>query len=193
MVRRSGLPFDELRIPLFADGSEQQLAEHCPAGLVPVLEDGDRVVWDSLAIGEYLAERCPGLWPADPAARAMARSASAEMHSGFTALRDELPMNCRREVAPLAISDACRAEVTRIEQIWSQLREQFGARGPWLCGRWSIVDAMFAPIVLRLDRYAVPVSDSAAAYIATTLADPVLADWLSAAAAESEVLEIAER
>lgn len=193
VARRSGLDFEELRLPLFTEVGDRQLGELCPAGLVPVLEDGERVIWDSLAIAEYLAERCPGLWPAEPAARAAARSACAEMHSGFPTLRDELPMNCRREPAAIELSPACEADVARIQQLWIGLREQFGDRGPWLCGEWSIADAFFAPVALRLDRYAVTVGETAALYIQTQVGDPLLGEWLAAARAEPEVIEQAER
>ncbi len=193
VARKAGLDFDELLIPLDTPEGDRLMAEHCPAGCVPVLEDDGLSIWDSLAIAEYLAERQPALWPADRAARAVARSACAQMHSDFAALRDELPMNCRRAVAALDYSAACAADIARIEALWAGLRRRFGAAGPWLCGDWSVVDAFFAPVALRFDRYAVPVSAEARAYLDTQLGDADLAAWLAAARQERYVIEHEER
>ena len=193
VARKAGLTFDELFVPLDTPEGDRLMAEHCPADRVPVLEDGGLAIWDSLAIAEYLAGSHPALWPADRAARAVARSACAQMHSGFPALRDELPMNCRRALAPVDYSAACATEIACIEALWAELRRRFGAGGPWLCGDWSIADAFFAPVALRLDRYAVPVGGEARAYIDAQLGDADLADWIAAARQERYVIEHEER
>lgn len=194
-----GEPFDEVRIPLYAPGSRERVLEHSPSGKVPALwfrEEGREplVVWDSLAICETLAERYPnaGLWPEDGAARARARSVSAEMHSGFLALRNELPMNCRAEGRRVRLSEAARGDVARVQQIWEELRRRAGSAGPWLFGRFSIADAMYAPVALRFHGYAVARSAVADAYVATVLADADVSRWMAAGRREEEVIADAE-
>src|SRR3954468_19059106 len=151
-LKTLGFEFEERRIPLYGAGSKAAILEHSPAGKVPILIDGAITVWDSLAIIEYLAERFPeaGLWPADAAVRAHARSVSAEMHSGFQALRNECPMNLHRPVRPVALSADAKANIARVEEIWRECRARYGAGGPFLFGRFGGVDAMFAPVVTRL-------------------------------------------
>jgi glutathione S-transferase len=190
IARRAQVAVEELRIPLYRADSQPALREHCPAGKVPVLKDGCLRVWDSLAIAEYLAERDTSLWPQATDARARARSMCAEMHAGFVALRDELPMNCRRAPARIAMSSRCRADIERIVELWSECLGDAGA--PWLFERWSITDAFFAPVALRLHTYAVPVTDLAQAYVAAQLNDPLVQEWCARGAAETEVIAAAE-
>lgn len=190
IARRARVAFEEYRIPLYRADSGAALRTHCPARKVPVLEDGSLRVWDSLAIAEYLAERVPGLWPQTAARRAEARSLCAEMHAGFDALRAELPMNCRRSPAPVAVSPACRADVDRVVEAWDvRLREG----GPWLFGEWSIADAFFAPVALRLHTYAVTVRDTVEPYVVRQLGDPLVEEWCERAADEPEIIPGGER
>ena len=158
-LKHTGEPFKETLVELRrAELSEEEIRKHSPSGLVPVLKDGEVVVWDSLAICEYLAERFPAakLWPADPAARALGRSAAAEMHSGFASLRGECPMELdTRTVAEL--SEATQKNVRRIVELWSELLTRFG--GPFLVGDWSIADAFYTPVATRFRSYGVHLSD----------------------------------
>lgn len=189
VLKHLDVAFDELRLPLDSDRFHREIGHHSPSGRVPVLCDGALRVWDSLAICEYLAERYPEarLWPADPAARAMARSVCAEMHSGFSALRLELPMNCRARGRKVVIGPEAAADIARIEAIWSDCLNRHG--GPWLFGAYSIADAFYAPVVLRFTGYRVALGETSRRYMATALADPALEDWLAAGRAETEVIE----
>ena len=151
---------------------------------MPVLRHGELTVWDSLAICEYVAELTGRGWPQAPAARAVARSVSAEMHSGFTTLRSLWPMNARARNRRTAMTAALEADVERIDEIWNDCRARFGAGGPWLFGEYSIADAMYAPVVLRFNTYgAAAVSQTARWYMASVLEDPPLQEWLQAAQA----------
>lgn len=150
-----GLEFEERRVSLYVPGAKEMLLGHSPAGKVPILIDGERKVWDSLAILEYLAESYPSLWPAPPAARALARSISAEMHSGFAALRQHMSMNIRKRYPGKGRTPESLADVARIVAMWSDCRARFGAAGPFLFGAFSAADAMYAPVVLRFRTYAV--------------------------------------
>ncbi len=196
LMRAFALPFDEIVIPLDGADTAAAIARHNPAGKVPVLEDGDVVVWDSLAIVEHLAEAHPELaiWPREPAARALARSLAAEMHSGFAALRRALPMNMRRDGVPAALDPATQAavdaDVARIEAAWADARTRFGAdgSGPFLFGAFCAADAMFAPVVNRFAAYAVPVAATSRAYMDAMQAHPAWRDWATAAFAEGWVL-----
>ena len=191
IARRAQVEFEELRIALYQPDSHALLEANCPALKVPVLEDGSLHVWDSLAIAEYLAELDAALWPETVAQRAAARSMCAETHAGFSALREELPMNCRRLPGPVAISPACAADVDRIVALWTDCLAQENG-GTWLFGRWSIADAFFAPVALRLHTYAVPVSGAAQAYIERQLDDPLVQEWCERGAAETEIIAGAE-
>lgn len=158
-----------------------------PAQTVPVLVTREgTVIPESLAIAEELASRHPeaGLWPANPEARAVARALAAEMHAGFGALRSACPMNLRRAYVGFAPPAEVLADVTRIEAIWASARGAFAAQGPWLCGRYSIADAFFAPVVARMVTYDLPVGDGARDYIATHLADPGFRAWRADGLAE---------
>ena len=186
LMRHHGIAFDEVRLPLDTPEFAQDIARWSPSGRVPVMHRGDLVVWDSLAISEYVNETwLDGRgWPADADARAVARAVSAEMHSGFQALRNALPLNCRRRAAATTISADVRADIDRITRIWRECRARYAAAGPYLFGGFSIADAMYAPVVLRFRSYVVPLGDVERRYSETMLALPALGEWLAAAEAE---------
>jgi glutathione S-transferase len=190
-VQASGAAHEEVRIPLYQDTSAAELARFSPTGRVPVLRDGALVVWDSLAICEYLAEMFPGarLWPADRSDRARARSVSAEMHSGFAALRQALPMNARATGRSVRRDAAVERDVARVCAIWRECRAAASLRGPWLFGEFGIPDCMFAPVVLRFQTYDVPCGPVERDYMTAMLSHPPLRDWMRAAAQEPEVVE----
>jgi glutathione S-transferase len=193
LMKHAGLKFEEIRIPLNTATTREKLAEHSPSMKVPVLIDQGDTIWDSLAIMEYISERYMENrgWPEDPIARAVGRSAAAEMHSGFFAIRNELPMNCRADLK-VALSAAVRDEVDRIEALWTELREEFHSYGPWLLGEFSIADAMFAPMVIRLSTYQVDLNDLCESYMDTVLSDPYMEQWLREGREEDEVIEVSE-
>ena len=193
LMRQSGIAFEEIMVPFddMAASSEfkRQVLPLNPVGKVPVLLDGGLAVWDSLAIAETLAERFPDkhLWPADPAARARARSICAEMHAGFTGLRTHCPMNIEAslpEIGALVWRDkpAVRTDLARIQAMWEELLAQHG--GPMLFGEFSIADAYYAPVCMRLRTYALPVSPTVQAYIDRVTALPAVAEWIAGALAE---------
>ena len=173
-----GLPFEEKRIPLYGPESKREILRYSPAGRVPVLHDGATVVWDSLAILEYLAERYPQLWPADAARRAKARSISAEMHSGFGKLREHMGMNVRKRYPGKGRTPEVTADIERIQAIWDE------AQGPFLFGAFTAADAMYAPVVLRFRTYDVAVRKKA--YRDAMLALPAMREWIEAAERETE-------
>lgn len=188
-ARHAGIEFDEVRIPLYTPDSSPQIQRYSPSSKVPVWREGDFVVWESLAICEYLAEKVPTLWPADAKARAVARSVSTEMHAGFTALRTNMTMNARARGRCVEITPEVAADINRIEAIWLDCRSRFGEAGPWLFGDFSIADAMFAPVVLRFVPYGVTRPGVLNEYVATWMANPHLQAWIAAAEQETEVLE----
>jgi len=186
LLKHLGVAFEEILVPLDRPSTREDLEKYSPSARVPVLRHGDLTVWDSLAICEYLAELTGRGWPAAPAARAVARAVSAEMHSGFTTLRSLWPMNARARNRRTAMTAALEADVERVDQIWNDCRARFGAAGPWLFGEYSIADAMFAPVVLRFNTYgAAAVSPTVRWYMASVLEDPPLQEWLQAAKRES--------
>ena len=196
-LRESGIDFEEVRIPLFSGTWRQDLAAVTPSGKVPVLLDGELAIWDSLAICEYVREkdvRAIG-WPTDAASRGVARAVSAEMHSGFQALRSELPMNlrARRPLQMSKLSEACRADITRIDTLWCNARRRYGAGGPWLFGRLSIADLMYAPVATRFVTYGIPVSPEAQRFMEAVLGLESFRAWAAAAEAETERLEFIEQ
>lgn len=196
-MRGCNIAFEEIFVPLYTDdkADKDRLLSFSPAGKVPILIDGDITVWDSLAIIEYLAERFPdaGLWPKDLAERAYARAISAEMHSGFVPLRSACPMNLHRPVRAIALSEEVRANIARIEQIWQECRARHGARGPFLFGAFSAVDAMFAPVVYRFRSFAIDVTPQAQAYMETMQAMPAFAEWTRDGLAETLVIDRIEQ
>jgi glutathione S-transferase len=192
-LRASNIAFEEIFIPLYTDNpaDKERIVSFTRSGKVPCLIDGDVTVWDSLAIIEYVAERFPAakLWPEDRAARAHARSISAEMHSGFMALRNECGMNLHRPIGSVPLSADARANIARIDQIWSECRARHGKSGPFLFGAFGAADAMFGPVVHRFRTYAVNVSPVARAYMETMMALPAFAEWTRAGLAETLVIE----
>jgi glutathione S-transferase len=191
-LRANNIPFDEIFIPLYTgDADKQRILDVSRAGKVPALVDGDVTVWDSLSIIEYLAEQFPeaGLWPQDRAARAHARSISAEMHSGFMALRNECGMNLHRPIKAIVLSDDARANIARVQQIWSECRARYGKSGPFLFGPFCGADAMFAPVVHRFRTYAIEVTPVVADYMNAMMAQPAFQEWTRAGLAETIVIE----
>ncbi|OIP83868.1 MAG: glutathione S-transferase [Rhodobacterales bacterium CG2_30_65_12] len=188
-MRVKGIAFEEQLIAFDFPAGNPEIKAATPAGKVPVLLDGDLVVWDSLAILEYLAERFAraGFWPDDRAARARARAMAAEMHSGFGALRAECPMNMARAVRPIEVSDGARRDVARLEQLWSEALAASG--GPFLFGDFSNADAMFAPVVNRLEIYALSTHEAVARYTAAMKALPAWADWQAAGRTEPWIVD----
>lgn len=184
LLKRLGLEFREIVIRLDTPTSKDEIEKYSPSGRVPVLLDGDLTVWDSLAICEYLAELSGRGWPSDPAARAVARCACAEMHSGFVNLRMEWPMNARARNRRTITTPGLEADIDRIDEIWNDCRGRFGAAGPWLFGEYCIADAMYAPVVLRFNTYGARISETARWYMAAVLEDATLQSWLAAAKAE---------
>ena len=190
VLKHFGIAFDEVRILLDTPHFQQDVARWAPNRRVPALHDDGLVIWDSLAICEYVNERyLDGRgWPADVAARAQARSASAEMHSGFGALRAQLPMNMRRTPDKYRWDAAAERDATRIQAMWRELREAHGQGGPFLCGAFSIVDAMYAPVVSRFLSYGVPMDDTARAFADAIQSLPAWQQWRDDAFAEVEYL-----
>jgi glutathione S-transferase len=186
LMRHFGLAFDEIVIPLAQDNTQAEILRYSPAGKCPSLHDGEIVVWDSLAIIEYLAELYPErpIWPRPRAARARARSLAAEMHSGFSALRLLLPMNMRREVTRRELTPEASADVARLERAFGQTRGEFGQAGAFLFGDFSAADAMFAPVVNRLHVYGVAVAAPTRAYMDAMMALPAWKEWSAQAEAE---------
>ncbi|MGH6875369.1 MAG: glutathione S-transferase family protein, partial [Aestuariivirgaceae bacterium] len=169
VMREFDIPFTETVIALDLPNTARQIKKHTGAGRLPVLHHGKITIWESLAILEYLAETLPdkALWPGSSAARAMARAVANEMHAGFRALRDACPMNLRRPRKPLAqpISDEVRSNIRRIEALWKECRSANGKGGPFLFGKFSIADAMYAPVVTRFDTYALEVGSRTREYM----------------------------
>lgn len=185
LMRGLSIPFAEKRIVLYRAGSPEQLREVSPSGKVPCLHDGEVVVWDTLAIAEYLAERHRGVWPQDAGTRAWARSVAAEMHSGFAALREEMGMNVRVRTRKDP-SPGVAAQIARILALWVEGRERFGAGGEFLCGAFGAVDAFWCPVAFRFQTYGVPLAGSAAAYARSLLELPAMRDWAADAERETE-------
>ena len=191
-LRANGIAFDEVLISLYTgEADKKRILDFTQSGKVPVLVDGDVTIWDSLAILEYAAERFPEarLWPEDRASRAHARSISAEMHSGFAALRNECGMNLHRPVGAIPLSAQARADIARIQQIWTDCRERYGKSGPFLFGAFGAADAMFAPVVHRFRTYAIEVKPEVRDYMAAMASQPAFQEWTDAALAETLIIE----
>jgi glutathione S-transferase len=186
LLRHLGLTFDELSLPLDTPRFRAEIGRWSPTGRVPVLLDGDLRVWDSIAICEYVSELAGGAgWPRDAVVRAIARSISAEMHSGFAALRGTWPMQAASRDLLVPLTPQASADVARIDAIWSDCRSRHGTRGPWLFGeQYTIADAMYAPVVLRFMSYGASLSDRARGYVEHVLADAHLRDWIRGAERE---------
>ncbi len=191
LLAESGIDFDEVRLALDTEDFAAEIDQHSPAGRVPVLElDGEKI-WDSLAIAETVAERWPekNLWPTDAKLRARARSLAAEMHSGFFALRDAMPMNCRAMGRKVALPQALTDDIDRVFDIWSACQKAQSTDGDWLFGRFGIVDTMYAPVVLRFRTYGINLPESASRYPQRLLQSEKLQNWLADAESELEVIE----
>lgn len=188
VMELAGVPYEEVLVPLYGPESRRRLLQHSPTGKVPVLKTEDGVIWDSLAIAEYLAERFPEahLWPRSQAARAMARSVCAEMHSGFVALRSHLPMDLRRDQALAQLPAEAQADIDRVCALWQACQAQFAQDGSFLFGHVSIADAFFAPVAARLRSYQVALPSAAQAYVDTLYQWPVFQRWYQAGLQETE-------
>jgi len=192
--RQSGLAFEEVVVPLYdADWDQRREGdEFAPSsGKVPILWDGEAVVWDSLAIVDYLADKAgrDRFWPADDAARAMARSMAAEMHSSFPALRRKHAMNIRQSFPAKRPDDDVLAELQRIMELWAQARARFGGGGDFLFGAFGAADIMYAPVCTRIVTYSLPIARFAGAYVEAVLRHPFMQDWIAAAQEEEWVIE----
>ena len=183
-MKHMSVEFQEFLIPLDTPETREQIDHYTPSGRVPVLRQGTLCVWDSLAICEYTAELCGRGWPQAREARAVARAACAEMHSGFSTLRSLWPMNARARNRRTAVTAALEADIERIDEIWNDCRGRFGGGGPWLFGEYSVADAMYAPVVLRFNTYGARISQTARWYMAAVLEDAPLQEWLQAAKQE---------
>lgn len=192
LMKHLGVTFDEVVITLDTAGTREQLERYGPSGRVPVLHDGELIVWDSLAICEYVAEITGQGWPQARAARAVARSVCAEMHSGFTNLRTLWPMNARARNRHTVVTAALEADVERIDEIWNDCRRRFGSGGPWLFGEYTVADALYAPVVLRFNTYGASISPGARWYLATVLEDGAMQEWLQAAKQEPWTIDADE-
>jgi len=181
----TGAPFRQVRIELRQPDTKAKILELSPSGKVPLLDDDGIKVWDTLAICEYLAERFPeaGLWPKDREARALARSVSAEMHAGFVPLRSVCPMDVVEDQRLAEIPDDVKADVARIDAIWTECRDRFGQGGPYLFGAFTNADAMYAPVVTRFRTYNLPVGPVSDAYCDTIMAHPAMQAWIMEAGA----------
>lgn len=180
----AGIDFTEVNVRLGQTETRAEILRHSPSGKVPCLIDGDLVVWDSLAICEYAAELAPALWPAGTAARAEARAVSAEMHAGFAALRQNMPMNVCAAKPGEGRTPEVEADIARILTIWQACRARHGEGGPFLFGAFSIADAMYAPVVWRFTTYAVEAPPVARAWMDAMLALPAMRQWQAGAVAE---------
>jgi glutathione S-transferase len=190
VLKRAGAEFTETAVRLNRPETPAALALASPSGLVPALKDGELTLWDSLAISEYVAERFPEakLWPADPTARALARCAAAEMHSGFRSLRGELPMDLSTRIHK-TVTPITETDIRRVTRLWTELRRRFADQGPFLTGGWSIADAFFTPVATRFRSYGVHLSDygdagEAGTYAEALLAEPEFLEWERGALAE---------
>jgi len=183
LMRALEIPFEERLVQFSEESNWTKFRAFAPNGLVPCLHDGETVVWDSLAIAEYLAERHPGVWPEDSTARAWARSAAAEMHSGYSALRNRCPMTCGVRVTLDVIDADLQRDIDRINELWRDGLDRFG--GPYLSGSaFTAVDAFYAPVAFRAQTFGLPLSDAAQQYANRLLEHPAMQDWYAAALAE---------
>jgi glutathione S-transferase len=193
LLKQLGVPFRETLLALDEPGFKSEVGRYSPSGRVPVLLDGELAMWDSLAICEYVAEITGRGWPSERAARAIARSICAEMHSGFTNLRVQWPMNARARNRRTPMTPSLEADIDRVDEIWSDCRRRFGkSGGPWLFGDYTIADAMYSPVVLRFNTYGAQLSEPARWYVATALESPALQEWVLAAKHEAWTLPHAE-
>ena len=192
-MKLSGVPFEEVMVALSGESQPDPAnRSFSPTARVPCLHDGATIVWDSLAIAEYLAERHPGMWPGDPAARAWARSACAEMHAGFSSLRNEMTMCIRERVDVRPWSPGLARDIARVTEIWNEGRGRFMQGGPHLCGAFSLADAFYAPVAFRFRTYGVAPDGAAVAYLQSLLGHPFLREWEAAALKETAIIDADE-
>jgi glutathione S-transferase len=193
-LKQTGAKFSEELIPLDEPTTRSTILRYSPSGRVPALRHGELTVWDSLGICEYLADIFPKaqLWPKEKPARAVARAVSGEMHSGFAALREHLPMNMRSSFPNRGVTPEVQADINRITAIWRDCRKRFGAGGPFLFGAFTNADAMYAPVVSRFRTYKIELEAEAQAYSDAVWALPALQEWLIAAKNEPMIIESAE-
>ncbi|EKT55986.1 glutathione S-transferase family protein [Providencia sneebia] len=187
LLKALNIPFEE-KLCYFENGksSYEKFKQFSPTGLVPCLIDEELIVWDSLAICEYIAEEYPQVWPVSKTARAWARSASAEMHSGFTALRQQCPMNCKHQAPLDTLSHELQSDLNRLQQLWLYGLNNYG--GPWLAGdKFTAVDAFFAPVALRVNSYQLTINEAAQRWINQIVALPAMQEWFNAGVAEPEI------
>ena len=190
-MKKFGIEFNEKWISLFVDSTKNNLGPFNSDHKVPVLKDAELVIWDSLAIIEHVSEKYLNGqgWPAEPAARALARSVSAEMHSSFANLRAAMPMNCRKFFPNYPLPGNVAHEVDRVKSLWRRCREQHGAGGDWLFGKFSAADAMFAPVAIRFQGYDVSLDGIEKDYVQTVINDPDIKSWIEAGKAEKEIID----
>ena len=195
LLKEAGIPFEEHRIPLDCPSTAGEIAEFTAAKCVPVLKYGEITVWDTMAIAETMAEHFPqkNLWPVDSVMRAHTRAICAEMHSGFHVLRACMPMNCRAMGRKIPLPDELGDEIDRIIAIWADCHRKYGDLGGWLFGDFTVADAMFAPVVLRLRTYGINLPESAGFYPHRLLESEAMQDWLLAAESEIEVIDREEK
>ena len=188
------IDFEEEMVFLFEGDTEEKLEPYFSDGKVPVLLDDNLRIWDSLAIIEAIADKYPDKqgWPKDADARAIARSVSAEMHSGFFALRNALPMNCKKHFLNYPITDEVQKDIERIVSVWEFCRNNYGSNGPWLFGEFSGADAMFAPVVLRLSGYDVKFSGITKNYMTTVLQNTYIQHWIEVGKSEKQIITMNE-
>ena len=191
VMKRTGAPFTETVVRLDQPDTTAEILKHSPTGQVPALHfDGGEAIWDSMAISVLLAERFPeaGMWPSDPIARAYARAAACEMHSGFASLRGECPMNLKRRTK-IEVSEATQKNLRRLVELFTAMRTRFGAGGPYLFGAWSVADAFYTPVATRIRTYGLVLSDYgdtgvAGEYVSALLQQPDFLEWEAAALAD---------
>ena len=190
MLKQAGVAFEEIRVPLDTPETADRLRSYSPSAKVPVLKAGALTIWESIAIGEYIAEQFPEaqLLPQDSAVRAIVRSVSAEMHAGFAALRQKMPMDCRSRYPGRGMTSAVQRDIDRITTLWRDCRQQYGSSGDFLFGHFTLADAMYAPVVSRFVTYDVALEPMAQAYADTIWRLPAMQEWVSAAAIEPETL-----
>jgi glutathione S-transferase len=186
LLKQANIPFSELVIPLNQVSTRERIRQYSPSGRIPVLIHGKVHVWDSLAIAEYLNEQFPSkdLWPAKSEERALARSVSSEMHSGFASMRQQMSMNVTKRLATPALTDDTQSDLKRVFEIWNDCLARSG--GPFLFGKFSIADAMYAPVTTRMTTYAIPLTGAIEAYVQTIATLPAMQEWVRAAMSESE-------
>lgn len=186
LLRHAGIPFREIKVPLYSEGAKAEVLRYSPTGKVPALQDGALTIWESIAICEYLAEKFPqkALWPRAQDARALARAVSAEMHAGFADLRRHMSMNCRKSLPGKGRAPGVQEDTDRICALWNDCRRRFGSQGPFLFGTFSVADAMFAPVVWRFLTYDVSLDGVSAAYVQTLRQLPAMQAWYEDALTE---------